>query len=177
MSCLHWRYCVVKIELYIDWIMFRKALYNSSEDPLDNNYATNISNYKQEYNYTYTFKLCVHNCSCLRFCFPSHVVTRIKINPALLTQKILKIIDLSTMFRSLFLNSKKCYIKITSDGAPKCVMAALTRQFPISLSLTRPFSGFRLGRTSVAYPQCVCWVFIGTMTTLTADVFGNLTKS
>ena len=29
---------------------------------------------------------------------------------------------------------------------------------------------------SVAYPQCVCWVFIATMTTLSADVFGNLTK-
>ena len=30
---------------------------------------------------------------------------------------------------------------------------------------------------SVAYPQCVCWVFIATMTTLAADVFGNLAKS
>jgi hypothetical protein len=104
-------YCVVKIERHFDCIMCRKALYDSSEDPLDKD-AANISNLRKNR------IICIPSNSVYRIVLACESFFQVMLSQglkssqcdyaALLTQKVLKIIDVNTMFHSLFQNSTKC---------------------------------------------------------------------
>jgi hypothetical protein len=109
-------YCVVKMERQFDCNMCRKALYDSTEDPLDKD-AANIKKLRK-------YRLmCIPSNSVYKIVLACESVfqmllsQRLKSSPcdviAMSTQKVLTIIDVNAMFPSLHLpaHSEKCKVK------------------------------------------------------------------
>ncbi|KAK4037700.1 hypothetical protein OUZ56_029731 [Daphnia magna] len=109
-------YCVVKMERQFDCNMCRKALYDSTEDPLDKD-AANIKKLRKNR------LMCIPSNSVYKIVLACESVFQmmlsqgLKSSPcdviAMSTQKVLTIIDVNAMFPSLHLpaHSEKCKVK------------------------------------------------------------------